>query len=132
MDDARALKAFGRKVREFRKAVGASQDELAESAQTSRETISNIERGLNFCTFPTLCRIADYLKRNLDEFFVDTPRVKKAGEAAAIDAAVAQFRDLLMSGEKLTASDVATLLSAVAKADRAKETVKASTRRRSS
>lgn len=130
MDDSRALKSFGKKVRDFRKALGASQDELAERAQTSRETISNIERGVFFCTLPTLCRIADFVGRNLDEFFVDTPRVRKPVKDTAIDTAVAQFRNMLASGEKLSASDVAVLLSAVAKADRAKAPAKTARKRR--
>lgn len=117
----RALKKFGERVSEIRKRSGVSQEALAEYADISRVSVSNIERGVQFCTFDTLCLFAERLQANLDDFFVDTPRVRKALREASIDAAVTRLRDFLEQNEKLSADDVAELLNIVGKIRRTKK-----------
>lgn len=119
MDHLQALKKFGEKVRDFRKAAGVSQEALAEHAGVSRESISNIERGRYFCTMETLCRISEKLGKNIDEFFASAPRARKPAQEAAVDAAIARLREVLAAGEKLTADDVAALLNVTGKTQRA-------------
>lgn len=125
MDHVQALKKFGGKVRDFRKATGISQEALAEYVGVSRESISNVETGRQFCTMETLCRIAEKLGKNIDEFFASTPRARKTAHEAAVDKAVAHIREILAAGEKLTADDVANLLNVTGKTNRVKSAPKA-------
>ena len=62
-------KHLGKKITEFRKAIGLTQSGLAELCNLSTETISRLERGVNIPSLKTLERIAHYLKVPLKNFF---------------------------------------------------------------
>lgn len=55
------LMQFGRAVREFRKATGISQEELAERTEIHRTYIGGIERGERNPTWLMITRIAKAL-----------------------------------------------------------------------
>ena len=57
-----ALTKFGAKVREFRKARGLTQHQLAESAGIDRKTINRIENTRYSPTLTTVFAIADALE----------------------------------------------------------------------
>ena len=62
-------KKVGERIRQKRKALGLSQEELAKICQVSRQTISAIEKGdynptINLCI--SICKALD---RTLDELF---------------------------------------------------------------
>lgn len=118
MKSRSALKAFGKKVKEYREASGLSQEAFAERAGISREGISFIERGIKFCSIEMLTKLSETLRVNMEDFFVSTPRVRKSGRAAAADAAVARFRELV-TADKVTADDVAALLASINQARKA-------------
>ena len=53
---------FGKNVRNYRKANGLTQEQLAERVNVSMETIGKIERGAAAPTFTTAERIAEALR----------------------------------------------------------------------
>lgn len=66
----RFYRAFGRRIRELRRARGFSQARLAEAADVTPLTISNIERGVNPPSFTRLARLADALDVEIRELFL--------------------------------------------------------------
>lgn len=67
MRDVKAL--FGMRMKELRKNVGLSQEELAEKAEISSKYISRIEMGQHFPSIDTLVKLADALNVELKDFF---------------------------------------------------------------
>lgn len=128
MDAGRALKAFGTQVRDYRRSAGMSQEALAEAVGVSRETISGIERGQKFCTFPLLVKTSEILHVNIEDLFATTPRVRKSPRDVAIDDSVRRVRELLLAGKPLTADDVVELLNTSARISRTKPGAKGSRR----
>lgn len=59
--DAR-VKAFGLRVRYFRKRLGLSQDDLAEKADLHRTYVGAIERGERNISLLNILRLADALQ----------------------------------------------------------------------
>ena len=59
--DAMTVKAAGDKVRELRKVRGWLQQDLADRAGVSMQTVSNLETGRHAPEFPTLLKIAKAL-----------------------------------------------------------------------
>lgn len=57
--------ALGMAIREFRKILKKSQDELALDTNLDRTYISLVERGQRSPTFSTICQIAKGLKISL-------------------------------------------------------------------
>ncbi|ACK67820.1 transcriptional regulator, XRE family [Rippkaea orientalis PCC 8801] len=66
--DAR-VKAFGMRVRYFRKLLGISQDDLAEKAGMHRTYIGAIERGERNVSLLNILRLADALEIKVKELF---------------------------------------------------------------
>lgn len=58
--DARR-KALGMVLRKHRKALGLSQEKMAERLDLHRNYVSLVERGLQNITLETLCKIAEVL-----------------------------------------------------------------------
>jgi transcriptional regulator with XRE-family HTH domain len=56
------LREFGKRVRDRRKALGLSQEELADQAGFDRTYISMIERGKRNLSLLNICRFAETLK----------------------------------------------------------------------
>ena len=69
MDDQEIQKLFGRKVREYRKKKGISQEELAELIGKTPDTVSNIERGFAATRIKTAANLADVLDVRLKDLF---------------------------------------------------------------
>lgn len=67
MKDTRLL-AVGAKVREFRVALGLSQEQLADLAGIDRTYISGIERGVRNITLLKLFLLADVFKMSPKDF----------------------------------------------------------------
>ncbi|MCC6948640.1 MAG: helix-turn-helix transcriptional regulator [Bradyrhizobiaceae bacterium] len=62
MDDARIIDTLAANVRQARKAVGLSQEELALEAEVDRTYVSQVERGKRNITIVVLARLARALK----------------------------------------------------------------------
>ena len=60
--------AFGRRVREVRKAKGISQERLAEMAGIDRSYMGNIERGEKNITLKKAYEICDALELDIKDF----------------------------------------------------------------
>ena len=65
------VKTAGDKVRELRKARGWLQQDLADCAGVSMQTVSNLETGRHAPEFPTLAKIAGALDVSLGELLTD-------------------------------------------------------------
>lgn len=78
-------KHLGKKITEFRKAIGLTQSELAELCDLTTETISRLERGVNIPSLKTLEKIAYYLKVPLKNFFDFGNKVKDLDIQREID-----------------------------------------------
>jgi len=62
---------FGRKVRQFRKAKGISQEDLADLCELHRTYIGSVERGERNITLKNAEKIANALKEPLVSFFTE-------------------------------------------------------------
>ena len=62
------LIALGNRVREIRKSLGMTQENLAAKAELDRSYIGGIERGERNVSFLTLCRLAGSF--NCDVFHI--------------------------------------------------------------
>ncbi|MGC9504193.1 helix-turn-helix domain-containing protein [Baaleninema sp.] len=66
--DAR-VKAFGRRIRYFRKRLGLSQDGLADKASLHRTYVGAIERGERNVSLLNILRLADALSVTVKDLF---------------------------------------------------------------
>lgn len=55
------LKSLGDRIREKRKSLGWTQEELADNAHIDRSYIGGVERGQRNLTFKVLCQICSAL-----------------------------------------------------------------------
>jgi transcriptional regulator with XRE-family HTH domain len=76
MKDIR-LAAFGRTVREIRKAQGLSQEAFADKAGIDRSYMGHIERGEKNITLSKIYEIADALNMAVSDLFRAIPEDKK-------------------------------------------------------
>jgi transcriptional regulator with XRE-family HTH domain len=67
------LLLLGSQIREVRKSVGISQEQLALKAEIDRSYVGGIERGERNVSFLTLVKIAQCLKCNVSEFTKNIP-----------------------------------------------------------
>ena len=65
------LKAFGRRIKEFRLALNMTQEELANTAEIPINQVGRIERGEINTTLVTIKALADALEVNTELFFKD-------------------------------------------------------------
>ena len=64
-------KAIGRRIQEYRKKSGLTQEELAEKIGLSASYYSAIERGASFPRFDNLIAIINGIGASADQIFVD-------------------------------------------------------------
>lgn len=62
-------KEFGKRVRQSRKAMGLSQMKFAEKADITFQTLSSIERGITFPSYPILIKIIETLNVPIVKLF---------------------------------------------------------------
>ena len=75
------LAALGKVVKERRKALGISQEELAAKSGLHRTYVSDVERGIRNLTVGAMCFLANGLGLSLTELvgFVETRVSQKSG-----------------------------------------------------
>ena len=61
--------AVGKRVKELRKKLGMSQEELADTAQLDRTYITSVERGKRNISIVNVEKLANALQVSLAEFF---------------------------------------------------------------
>ena len=76
MDHA-ALEELGRRIRERRKSLGWTQEELAEAAEIDRSYIGGVERGERNLTFTVLCQICTALSCDVAKLTRSLPEQRK-------------------------------------------------------
>ena len=62
-------KEFGKRVRQYRKTMGLSQMKFAEKADITFQTLSSIERGITFPSYPILMKIIETLNVPIVKLF---------------------------------------------------------------
>lgn len=63
-------KTVGKRVQEFRKQKGLTQEQLAETIGIDTISLSKIETGRNYPTAENISKIAEALEVNVYEFFI--------------------------------------------------------------
>ncbi len=72
-----SLKVLGERVRQRRKSLGWTQEELADQAEIDRSYIGGVERGERNLTFTVLCQIAGALSCDVASLTANLPGTKK-------------------------------------------------------
>ena len=67
-------KLVGRRIRDARKAMGLTQEQLAEQVDLSNEWVSQLEKGKKL-PLDTLMRFSSVLDKDPNYFLIDTPFV---------------------------------------------------------
>jgi transcriptional regulator with XRE-family HTH domain len=90
-------KRIGLQIREFRKAQGLTQDDLAGKIERSPEALSNIERGISLPGVDTLERLSEVLNVPLADFFAgrrkSTQSTARATLLAKLNATASTLSD---------------------------------------
>lgn len=73
------LRAFGRAVRDQRKALGLSQEDLAFRSELDRTYVSGVERGVRNPTLKTMLRLAQALQTKTDKLVTAAQQLFDAG-----------------------------------------------------
>jgi transcriptional regulator with XRE-family HTH domain len=76
MDETAVIRAVAANVRQARKSIGISQEDLAFAAEVDRTYVSQVERGKRNITIVVLARLARALRTTPAEL-VTAPRRKK-------------------------------------------------------
>jgi len=71
------LETLGVRVRERRKALNWTQEELADLAGIDRSYIGGVERGERNLTFTMLCKICEALRCEVSDLTSGLPEVKE-------------------------------------------------------
>jgi transcriptional regulator with XRE-family HTH domain len=69
-DDGKVLAAVGSAIRDRRRALGLSQEALADAARIDRSHMGKIERGERNVTILNLVRIATALEQRLSDILI--------------------------------------------------------------
>lgn len=75
--NTQALQELGNRIREKRKALGWTQEELASKADIDRSYIGGVERGERNLTFSVLCEICSALGCDVAALTKDLPELKR-------------------------------------------------------
>jgi transcriptional regulator with XRE-family HTH domain len=74
--DKQPLRDLGERIRQRRKAMGWSQEELALVADIDRSYVGGVERGQRNLTFTVLCRLCAAMKCDVATLTVDLPALR--------------------------------------------------------
>lgn len=75
--DTAGLEKLGQRIRDARKALGWTQEELADRAHIDRSYIGGVERGERNLTFAMLCQICVALRCDVAKLTKGIPEVPK-------------------------------------------------------
>jgi transcriptional regulator with XRE-family HTH domain len=78
--DARVLRSFGKAVRKHRRAIGLSQEKLAELADLHRTYVADIERGTRNVGLINIVCLAEALRIAPGKLFDPIPKKKPASD----------------------------------------------------
>lgn len=80
---------IGKRIKEYRKKLGFTQEALAELSEVEPSNISHIERAATKLSLPTLVKIANALDVSLDELVYNNLKKSAHISIAAIDELLA-------------------------------------------
>lgn len=58
------------KIKELRKALGLSQDELARAVSVTRQTVISLENGKYIASLPLAFRLARFFNISIEDIFI--------------------------------------------------------------
>ena len=70
------LRTFGKALKDKRKALGISQEEMANAIELSRIYLSELENGKCNPTLDVLCRLSNFFNLPLSELFAEIENTK--------------------------------------------------------
>jgi len=94
-------KEFGKKVRAYRKEKNMNQEMFAERASISPQTLSGIETGSHFPSYPVLTRIIDALKTHPAKLFAYDDEVWNINDKELQFILVEAFKNLDFEKRKI-------------------------------
>jgi transcriptional regulator with XRE-family HTH domain len=68
--ESNVRKLIGKRLQQLRKAKGLSQEKLAEKIEISVNSLSRIERGLTYMSFPNIEKLTKILDIDIYELFL--------------------------------------------------------------
>lgn len=71
------LETLGQRIRAQRKALGWTQEELADNAEIDRSYIGGVERGQRNLTFNVLCKICEALRCDVATLTTGIPELPR-------------------------------------------------------
>ncbi|WP_304683158.1 helix-turn-helix domain-containing protein [uncultured Clostridium sp.] len=96
------FKSIGKKIADRRILLGKTQEEVAESLETSANYISNIETGIKSGSLIFYIKIANELNLSLDYLFSD--ELPKLSKETASHKEIIEMIDMLSKDEKQMAN----------------------------
>lgn len=106
----------GAKVRQRRKAMGMTQQALAEEIGVKFQQVQKYETGANRIAAPRLLMIAEELKVDLGYFFIGLPAMHALGGTPDLVSAQSQIEADLLKAVRLCRNDVRVALLTTARA----------------
>lgn len=77
MNDDPSLAILGQRIRQKRKQLGLTQEELAHKADLDRSYVGGVERGERNISFSVLCQISSSLECDVATLTYDIPKAQK-------------------------------------------------------
>lgn len=71
------LKTLGERIRERRKSLNWTQEDLADKAGIDRSYVGGVERGIRNLTFTVLCQISEALGCDVAALTHDLPEIAR-------------------------------------------------------
>lgn len=92
---------FGKKVRFYRKAMGLSQMKFAEKASITFQTLSSVERGITFPSYPILINIISALEVPISKLFTFDEPIATIDDTEILNYTSDMFNNLDYDKRKL-------------------------------
>lgn len=101
---------LGQRIKVLRKAAGLSQEQLGQQVGLTYESVSKLERGLNFTGLGTLFQISKVLNSSLADLFSWSPRKKLSSDEEHLERFFDKTRSLYLSDTQPSLEDIEELI----------------------
>jgi transcriptional regulator with XRE-family HTH domain len=110
MREQELLIQLGNRIKTLRKGAGLSQEQLGDKVGLAYESVSKLERGLNFTGLGTLFQISKALDCSLPDLFSWAPKRKLTADEEQLERSIDRLRSLHQSDEAPSADDIEELI----------------------
>lgn len=110
MREQELLLQLGNRIKLLRKGAGLSQEQLGDKVGLTYESVSKLERGLNFTGLGTLFQISKALDCGLQDLFNWAPKKKLSVDDEQLERMIERLRSLHRSDEAPSADDIEELI----------------------